>query len=227
MEWKIIYDQQQEMDEQMREALGKEIAMHMSKINACIKKISDESLEKVTDRLTGIESKLDRIEKDHIQITNDYTIAKKTADKILKANVKLTKNNEPLNEKLKLAEQRALKSAQRVALCSRPMKHGNHALIYCNLLINKLICSKHKMKVVVRWGDSLHISAVKYCFKRIFSVYPQVWQIPIKKTVITWLAFLNFIVNILSFHRHVNDTGCGDMQTVPNISLNFFCCSGS
>ena len=98
----------------MREALGKEIAIHMNEMKAGIKMMFDESLEKVTDRLTCIESKLDRIEKEHIQMTNDYKNMKKTADNILKANVKLTKDNEALNEKLKLAEQRAMKSSQKL-----------------------------------------------------------------------------------------------------------------
>ena len=98
----------------MREALGKEIAIHMNKMKDGIKMMFDESLEKVTDRLTCIESKLDRIEKGHLQITKDYNNMKKTAENILKANVKLTKDKEALNEKPKLAEQRAMKSAQKL-----------------------------------------------------------------------------------------------------------------
>ena len=43
------------MDEEIREALGKEISMHMNKIKAGIQMFY-ESLEKVTDRLTCIES---------------------------------------------------------------------------------------------------------------------------------------------------------------------------
>ena len=72
----------------------------MNMMKAGIKNMFDESLEKVMDRLTCIESKLDRMEKEHIQINKDYKKMKKTADHILKSNANFTKENEALNEKL-------------------------------------------------------------------------------------------------------------------------------